>query len=61
MIRLIHLLLASSIATLSCNGMAWAEETPPAVSVTPLRGSLHLLQGVGGNVLASVGTDGICW
>jgi len=36
-----------------------AEEDPPQVVVTHLRGPLHLLQGRGGNVVASVGRDGV--
>lgn len=31
----------------------------PSVSTTPIKGALHLLQGRGGNVVASVGVDGI--
>lgn len=31
----------------------------PTVKVTPIKGNLYLLQGKGGNVLASVGDDGI--
>ena len=30
-----------------------------SVTVTPLKGSLHMLTGIGGNVVASVGTDGV--
>lgn len=36
-----------------------AEDTAPSVSVRPLVGPLYLLQGRGGNVVASVGTDGV--
>ena len=36
-----------------------AEEETLTVKVTPLQGSLYLLQGRGGNVVASVGDDGI--
>jgi len=36
-----------------------AQETEPTVAVEPLRGGLHLLRGRGGNVLASVGFDGV--
>jgi cyclase len=38
---------------------ALAQDAPPKVEVTALKGSLHLLQGRGGNVVASVGDDGI--
>mgnify|MGYP001819682641 CR=1 FL=1 len=38
---------------------AKAETAVPTVNATPIKGSLHLLQGKGGNVLASVGEDGI--
>ena len=34
-------------------------QTAPTVTVTPLKGPLHLLQGRGGNVVASVGEDGV--
>ncbi len=34
-------------------------ETAPQVTVTPLKGTLYLLQGRGGNVVASVGDDGV--
>jgi cyclase len=34
-------------------------EDEPVVSVTPIKGPLHLLQGKGGNIVASVGADGI--
>lgn len=38
-----------------------AQTTPdePTVRITPIQGSLYLLQGKGGNVVASVGGDGI--
>jgi cyclase len=32
---------------------------PPSVETTPIKGSLHLLQGRGGNVVVSVGADGV--
>ncbi|NND66318.1 MAG: MBL fold metallo-hydrolase [Halioglobus sp.] len=34
-------------------------QTAPTVTATPLQGPLHLLQGRGGNVVASVGEDGV--
>jgi glyoxylase-like metal-dependent hydrolase (beta-lactamase superfamily II) len=56
--------LASLVTAL---GMGLALVCPPAISadegdkvrVTAIKGSLHLLQGRGGNVLASIGEDGI--
>jgi glyoxylase-like metal-dependent hydrolase (beta-lactamase superfamily II) len=36
-----------------------AEESEPHVAVTPITGPLYLLQGRGGNVIASVGDDGV--
>lgn len=38
---------------------AQGDEPEPAVSVTPLKGPLYMLQGRGGNVVASVGKDGV--
>ncbi|MFK8049173.1 MAG: MBL fold metallo-hydrolase [Halioglobus sp.] len=38
---------------------AHAAEDAPSVSTSPIKGALHLLQGRGGNVVASVGADGI--
>ena len=46
-----------SVAAHSSIGQAATEEL--SVSHTPLKGSLHILQGRGGNVVASVGEDGI--
>ena len=56
-IRLFSLGLALLLASLVAG--AQAETAAPNVSSTPIKGSLHLLQGKGGNVLASVGDDGI--
>jgi len=36
-----------------------AQDAAPSVSVEALRGPLHLMQGQGGNVVASVGFDGV--
>ena len=36
-----------------------AQPEAPTVSVTPLQGSLYLMQGRGGNVVVSVGDDGV--
>lgn len=56
-IRFFSLGLALLLASLVAG--AQAETAVPTVSSTPIKGSLHLLQGKGGNVLASVGEDGI--
>jgi cyclase len=40
-------------------GAAQSADVAPEVSVTPLKGALYLLQGRGGNVVASLGEDGI--
>jgi cyclase len=50
------------LAVVSCllmSALAVAQEDAPEVSVTELRGPLHLLQGRGGNVVASIGLDGV--
>ncbi len=39
--------------------LAQAEEKVLKVTVSPIKGNLHLLQGQGGNIVASVGDDGI--
>ena len=49
--------LALGLCTAPTN--AESEKPPPQVSTTALKGPLHLLQGRGGNVVASVGEDGI--
>ena len=54
--KLINALLA---CLLLCPLPGTAQEATPQVSVSPLVGSLLLLQGRGGNVVASVGTDGV--
>lgn len=46
--------LAAALAT-----SALAEEQAPAVAVTPIKDGLYLLKGRGGNVVASVGDDGV--
>lgn len=52
-------LAAAGLAlSLSVAGPAAADE-PPTVEATPVKGGLHVLQGRGGNVLASIGDDGI--
>jgi glyoxylase-like metal-dependent hydrolase (beta-lactamase superfamily II) len=44
---------------LFANSSAIAQEEELTVSATQLRGPLHLLQGRGGNVVASIGLDGV--
>jgi len=52
--------LVLPIALLSVAALSTAQdEKQPTVEVSALKGSLHLLKGRGGNVVASVGTDGI--
>ena len=57
--RLYSLLLLMSSAVFLFSTPAGAEEAQAGVKSTALRGPLHLLQGKGGNVVASVGIDGI--
>ena len=52
-------LVAVVAACLFANGLAFAQDDEPKVNVAELRGPLHLLQGRGGNVVASVGFDGV--
>ena len=52
-------LLTASLLLSPLVGLAQADEEKPTVNITPIKGNLHLLQGKGGNVLASVGDDGI--
>ena len=54
-----YALLTASLLLLPLGGHALADEEQPTVDITPIKGKLHLLQGKGGNVLASVGDDGI--
>lgn len=53
------LLLSTSLLLSSMNSQAQSDEEKLSVKATPIKGNLHLLQGKGGNVLASVGDDGI--
>ena len=53
-----HLIWASVLLSVAAISNA-QEEKKPEVSVSALKGSLHLLKGRGGNVVASVGSDGI--
>ncbi len=56
--QLSKVLLTTLIATLAGTAQA-QEEGAPEVKVSSLPGTLHLLQGRGGNVVASVGDDGV--
>ncbi|MAT94485.1 MAG: MBL fold metallo-hydrolase [Halioglobus sp.] len=56
--RLTSLVIAASLA-LGIGAVGARAQQAPKVEVQALRGSLHLLQGGGGNVVASVGFDGI--
>ena len=44
---------------LATSAGAQAQDAPPTVTTTALTGKLHLLQGRGGNVVASIGEDGV--
>ena len=59
-------LIALSIAVLAC--LSWvaatdvrAQARPPSsdIRVLPIRGNIYLLAGAGGNIVASVGKDGV--
>lgn len=41
------------------SGLAHGEDSAPSVATTPIADGLYLLQGRGGNVVASVGDDGV--
>ncbi|MCB1674913.1 MAG: MBL fold metallo-hydrolase [Halioglobus sp.] len=56
---LLRLTLSIAIAFTPLAALAQPATAPPSVTVTPIQGSLYLLQGKGGNVVASVGGDGI--
>lgn len=51
-------LIGGLVLAFTCLSSA-AQDKAPTVTLTPLKGALHLLQGRGGNVVASVGEDGI--
>ena len=50
--------LAASVAAALATS-ALAEEQAPTVAVTPIKDGLYLLKGRGGNVVASLGDDGV--
>lgn len=47
------------LATMVFTAQLALAEDDPSVNVTPIKGALYLMQGSGGNVLASVGDDGV--
>lgn len=57
--RLTSFVFAAALAVLAWHPVSLAQQAASDVSVEALRGPLHLLQGRGGNVVASVGLDGI--
>jgi cyclase len=52
-------LLGGTMLLISLSGMAEPKAPEPTVKVTPIKANLYLLKGKGGNVVASVGDDGI--
>ncbi len=52
--------LVAGLGLVLLAGVAAAKEaTSPSVNVTPIKGPLYMLKGRGGNVVASVGNDGV--
>jgi cyclase len=51
--------LCTALLLVSLSSMAQTEDEVPTVKITPIKANLYLLQGKGGNVVASVGDDGI--
>ena len=56
---LTSLMTSAGLVLLLCAPPAVADAEKPQVTTAALKGPLHLLQGRGGNVVASVGEDGI--
>ena len=54
-----RLVLVTGLISVLFAAASQAEKAGVSVAVTQLRGPLHLLQAVGGNVVASVGGDGV--
>ncbi|MFO7552720.1 MAG: MBL fold metallo-hydrolase [Haliea sp.] len=50
---------AACALALATSAAADDQAAPPTVTTTALTGNLHLLQGRGGNVVASIGEDGV--
>ena len=57
--QLLKLTLCAAMLLSSLALYAQEDAASPSVSTTAIKGNLHLLQGKGGNVVASVGDDGI--
>jgi glyoxylase-like metal-dependent hydrolase (beta-lactamase superfamily II) len=57
--KVASLALAAGFTVLALTPFTSAAEEQPSVSVTPLKGPLHLMQGRGGNVVVSIGDDGV--
>jgi cyclase len=57
--KVASLALAAGFTVLVLTPFSSAAEEQPSVSVTPLKGPLHLMQGRGGNVVVSIGDDGV--
>lgn len=51
--------LMLALLVLPIHGWSQGDDSAPSVKTTPLTGNLYLLQGRGGNVVASLGEDGI--
>jgi glyoxylase-like metal-dependent hydrolase (beta-lactamase superfamily II) len=54
---IIRLLCLALVAVLTAP--AYAQEKTPSVTTTPIKDGLYLLKGRGGNVVASIGDDGV--
>jgi cyclase len=57
--RVLNLVLATALLTSALAGHTETGSNPLSVKITPIKGNLHLLQGKGGNVVVSSGSDGI--
>lgn len=57
--KVFNLALLISLLALPLTAWSQGQDAPPTVKATALTGNLHLLKGRGGNVVASVGEDGI--
>jgi cyclase len=53
------LIIAALCGAVALATSAQAQDPPSTVTTTALTGNLHLLQGRGGNVVASIGEDGV--
>ncbi|MEP1595734.1 MAG: MBL fold metallo-hydrolase, partial [Halieaceae bacterium] len=59
MTTIIRASLMLALLVLPLSGWSQGDDSAPSVKTTPLTGNLYLLQGRGGNVVASLGEDGI--